>query len=150
MSFSVHDSGKRLTFTTGMMRDTAEDKPRFDLIFPLDQEFNDQLFVRLANHMRLGALKYSERNWEKANTPEELERFKISAFRHFIQWFLEVDDGEDHAAAVLFNINGAEYTKQQLENKKNETISSRTNARLSRIQFPCFSFRSRKAKRNGA
>lgn len=53
----------------------------------------------------------SNRNWEKASTQDEIDRFKESAFRHFMQWFFGEND-EDHAAAVFFNITGAEYTKE--------------------------------------
>jgi hypothetical protein len=60
--------------------------------------------------MARGAEKYDERNWEQAAGDEEYGRFLESAFRHFMQWFNgELD--EDHAAAVLFNIMGAEYVK---------------------------------------
>lgn len=111
--YETKDSGKRKEFSTGMQRDTSESKPRFDLIMPLDVPYNEQLFTRLAELMGRGAIKYNDRNWEKASTQEELDRFKESAFRHFIQWFSgEVD--EDHAAAVLFNIQGAEFVKYKL------------------------------------
>ena len=63
--------------------------------------------------MAEGAKKYSERNWEQANGIEELERFKSSAFRHFMQWLTEEND-EDHAAAVVFNINAAEFVKWKI------------------------------------
>jgi hypothetical protein len=33
MEFKTKDSGKRATFSTGMVRDTNEDKARFDLLF---------------------------------------------------------------------------------------------------------------------
>jgi hypothetical protein len=50
----------------------------------------------------------------KAQSVEELERFRMSAARHFEQW-LRGDTDEDHAAAVFFNINGAEYTRSRCE-----------------------------------
>jgi hypothetical protein len=49
----------------------------------------------------------------KANGPDELRRFKASAARHFAQWFYDETD-EDHAAAVTFNINGAEFVKGKI------------------------------------
>ena len=61
--------------------------------------------------------KYGNRNWEKANSQEEIDRFKTSAFRHFMQWFNGEED-EDHAAAVLFNVNCYESIKLKLEKKK--------------------------------
>jgi hypothetical protein len=103
---TVKDSGKRVEFATGMVRDTQEGKPRFDL---LDIPF----LTRWAAHMAAGAVKYGEENWRKASTAEELTRFKASAFRHFIQWFVGETD-EDHAAAIAFNVSAAEMVKGKL------------------------------------
>ena len=63
--------------------------------------------------MARGAVKYGERNWEKACSRAEWLRFKASAFRHFMQWLADETD-EDHAAAVFFNINAAETVKAKL------------------------------------
>ena len=51
MNFITKDSGKRQKFSTGMQRDTNEDKPRFDLISPLGIPYKDQPLTRIANHM---------------------------------------------------------------------------------------------------
>jgi len=113
-TFETKDSGKRKEFSTGMVRDISEDKPRFDLIIPKDCKYTESLIYRWSMLMSRGAKKYSARNWEKANTKEELDRFKESAFRHFIQWYTgEVD--EDHASAVMFNLQGAEYVKSRIK-----------------------------------
>jgi hypothetical protein len=103
--YQIKDSGKRTTFSTGMQRD-SEDKIRYDLIYM-------PMLTRWADHMTKGAKKYTARNWEKAETVEELDRFLASAFRHFVQWFLGEDD-EDHASACWFNICGAEMVKTKL------------------------------------
>jgi hypothetical protein len=87
MEYITKDSGKRQKFSTGMQRDVQEDKPRFDLILPSYIPYKEQLLTRWANLMNRGAQKYDDRNWEKAETEEELNRFKASAFRHFMQWF---------------------------------------------------------------
>jgi hypothetical protein len=107
------DSGKRAEFKSGMLRDTAEDKARFDLIVPEGIPYREQLLTRFAELMARGVVKYSARNWEKANSVEELNRFKESAFRHFMQWFCGEED-EDHATGVLFNIMGYETVKYKL------------------------------------
>ncbi len=60
-----------------------------------------------------------DRNWETARTSEEEARFRASAFRHFMQWFTGQND-EDHAAAVLFNIQGAEMVRYRLLFEKYE------------------------------
>lgn len=96
MQFGTKDSGKRVDFPSGMRRDTDEGKPRFDLI-PLDP------LTRLAELYARGAEKYGDRNWQLANTPEELQRFKASGFRHLVQ-YLKGELDEDHAAAVVWNM----------------------------------------------
>jgi hypothetical protein len=104
--FTILDSGERKIFSSGMQRDSC-DKIRYDLIYL-------PMLTRWAQHMTNGAKKYSSRNWEKAETVDELDRFLQSSFRHFIQWFTNVNDGEDHASACWFNICGAEMVKEKL------------------------------------
>lgn len=110
MNHITKDSGKRQQYSTGMQRDTNENKARYDLVYI-------PMLTRWAELMARGAEKYSERNWEKAETQEEMNRFKESAFRHFIQWFNNEED-EDHGSAVFFNISGAEMVKQKLKDNK--------------------------------
>lgn len=112
MSFTVKDSGVREQFPTGMQRDTG-DKTRYDLVF------DGPMLKRWAEHLTKGAKKYDARNWMKAATPEEMERSRQSAVRHFVQW-LNGETDEDHAAAVLFNINGFEYVKEKLNVPKTD------------------------------
>lgn len=107
--FVTKDSGERAQFDSGMVRDTDKGKPRFDLLVPLGVPYEAQLLTRFAALMARGAEKYDARNWEQANSHEELERMKSSAFRHFMQWFMGEQD-EDHAAATLFNIMAYEAT----------------------------------------
>lgn len=105
--FITKDSGERQEFTSGMVRDTSTDKPRYDLLdFPM--------LKRWAELMARGAKKYGENNWKKATGTPELNRFKESALRHMFQW-LEGDTTEDHASAVFFNIAGAEMVKDKLK-----------------------------------
>lgn len=105
--FEIKDSGRRESFTSGMVRDVSGDKTNIALVF------DGPMLWRWAKHLTLGAIKYAKRNWMKGSGEAELERFKESAARHFAQWY-RGDDDEDHAAAVLFNINGAEYVKDKL------------------------------------
>lgn len=106
MTFETKDSGERQEFSTGMVRDTTKGKARFDLIYK-------PLLWRWAELMARGAEKYGDRNWERAATEEELGRFYQSAERHFQQW-VRGDMDEDHAAAVIFNLGGAELVKTRL------------------------------------
>jgi len=122
--FITKDSGKRQEYKSGMKRDLQENKARFDLVIAKYTKYNKSLLYRWAMLMYRGLVKYGERNWEKADSEEELNRFKASAFRHFMQWFSEEDD-EDHAVAVLFNINCYETIKEKIEEnekRKNKKI----------------------------
>ncbi len=104
MSFAVKDSGQRQQFESGMVRDVTEGKTDYSLTL------DGPMFERWAVHLTKGAAKYDKRNWMQAQGAEELDRFRESAFRHFLQWYRGETD-EDHAAAVFFNINGAEFVK---------------------------------------
>lgn len=112
--YETKDSGKRQEYGTGMRRDLQDGKPRFDLIIPVSQKYDDTMLYRLAMLMERGMAKYGYRNWELAKTEEEYIRFKSSAIRHMMQWFSGETD-EDHAAAVFFNIMAAEYCKEKMK-----------------------------------
>ncbi len=90
----MHDGGKRETFDTGAVRDTADGKPRPELISPFATE-------KLADWLRLGAEKYSPRNWE-LGIP--LSRSLASAHRHLLKYQQGVEDGEDHLTAAYCNL----------------------------------------------
>lgn len=107
MSFEVKDSGERMQFASGMQRDTTTGKVDYSLVY------DGPMLARWAEHLTKGAKKYDARNWMKADGEAELERFRASAARHFAQWMRGETD-EDHAAAVLFNVNGAEYVRERL------------------------------------
>jgi len=110
------DENEHGVFDSGMEREIVADRPTFELMLPKGQKYKDTILHRWASLMARGAKKYSARNWEKANTKEERERFKASAFRHFMQWYADEND-EDHAAAIFFNVTGAEYVKTKLKPK---------------------------------
>ena len=110
--YMIKDSGERQSFESGMVRDIADDKADVELIF------NGPMADRWAEHLTKGAKKYHDvsigvPNWTLARGLAELVRFRKSAARHFRQW-LRGDQDEDHAAAVLFNINGVEYVKDRM------------------------------------
>ena len=102
--FTTKDSGERQQFASGMQRDVTEGKIKWHLVF------SGPMLERWAKLMTRGADKYDDDNWMKADSADEYDRFRASAFRHFMQWY-SGDTDEDHAAAVIFNINGAEYVK---------------------------------------
>lgn len=103
----------RIRFEGGGMRDSQNGKPRFDLLLPEGVPFERQYLTRVAKLMAKGAEHYEDRNWEKFNDKEALNRAKSSAFRHFMQWITGEDD-EDHAAAIFFNVMAAEYVKERI------------------------------------
>ncbi len=104
--FITKDSGERIEFDSGMKRDTQVGKPRYDLC-------DKRMYKRWAELMGRGADKYGENNWRKANSQAELNRFRASAERHLISW-LDGEDDEDHAAAVMFNVAAYEAIKLKL------------------------------------
>lgn len=112
--YTTKDSGVRIVTKSGMARDTQDGKPRYDLIIALDHKHD--MVTRWAELLERGVTKYGVRNWEKANSKEELDRFIASATRHFFQWLKGIDD-EDHAAAIFFNINAVEYLKEKFNEK---------------------------------
>lgn len=110
MGYETKDSGARQEYASGMRRDLQTGKPRYDLI-------PEPMLTRWAELMERGSSKYGERNWEKAESEEELVRFVASAFRHFVQWWRN-DTDEDHASAVMFNIAAAEMVKEKLNESR--------------------------------
>ena len=107
--YTVKDSGARQQFSTGMVRDIEDNKIDYSLVL------DGPMFKRWAEHITKGAQKYQAKNWLKAETEEEQERFKRSAVRHFFQW-LSGEDDEDHLAASWFNANGYEMVKDKRRN----------------------------------
>lgn len=125
--FTIKDSGERAQFDSGMQRDTTTGKVRYDLAL------DGPMFQRYAEHMTKGAVKYDARNWMKANSPEEMERFHQSAIRHFMQWALG-DLSEDHAAAVVFNLNGYEYVRGLLATQGREDVKVTREELLAKLR----------------
>ncbi len=125
--FVVEDSGKHQEFESGMMRDTSEDKTDHRIINygPMKN--------RWINHLNTARVKYADiapgvPNWTVGNSIAEFDRYLESAERHFAIWaaarraeltywglegeFIPIESVEDEAAAVFFNINGAEHVRK--------------------------------------
>lgn len=105
--FVTKSSGKKAEFAGGMVRDVSDGKTRFNLC--LDGPMLD----RWAQALERGAEKYEPRNWMLANDEAAMVRYEQSALTHMIQ-YLRGDRDEDHAAAVFFNLNGAEYVRERM------------------------------------
>lgn len=106
--YETASSGNMSEYPSGMHRDTDEGKVKWHLVA------DGPMLQRWAELLTRGAVLYGDRNWQQADSLEEWARFRESAFRHFIQWWTGYED-EDHAAAVLFNINCAEYVANRLD-----------------------------------
>src|SRR5437763_1961822 len=95
--FAVKDSGQRQQFASGMVRDITEGKVDWH------RTADGPMLRRWATHLTKAKAKYidvepGKPNWTLAAGAEEYERFRQSAFRHFMQWYYG-DTDEDHAAA---------------------------------------------------
>ena len=103
--YGMADSGKRQSFGKGMaIRDTADDKPRPDLISPFAEE-------RQGHWLRMGAAKYAERNWEKGMN---FTRCVASLKRHLMKFQQGLKD-EDHLAAIMFNAMALIHYEEMIE-----------------------------------
>lgn len=108
---NIADSGERVRYSSGSLRDPATGKIKWSRI-----TFGPMM-RRWAQHLTTAEAKYPDPtpgfpNFMLVETDEEFVRYKESAFRHFMSWFNDEDD-EDHAAAVFFNINGVEIIKDK-------------------------------------
>jgi hypothetical protein len=111
VSYAVKDSGQRARYDSGMVRDVTAGKVDWHRVT------DGPMLERWAAHLTKAEAKYPDvapgiPNWTLAEGDEERARFRASAFRHFMQWFVGETD-EDHAAAVFFNINGSEYVRER-------------------------------------
>jgi len=118
--FEIKDSGKREDFDGGAVRDTDDNKPRYDLIPPT-------ALRRLAMHYANGAKKYDEHNWVKGIL---VSRCIGSAMRHLFQLAMG-DKDEDHASAIVFNIfcivHYQEIDRTDLDDRFNWKTGKRNN-----------------------
>ena len=99
----MHDSGNRENFNTGAVRDTASDKPRPDLISPFAEE-------RVGQWLRLGAVKYAERNWERGIPNSRC----LASLRRHVMRYQQGDKSEDHLAAVIFNAQAIIHNEEMM------------------------------------
>jgi len=96
-----------------MIRDTKEDKPDFDLLFPKNVKFEDTLLYQVAIHLAQGARKYTERNWENASI-KDIHTFRKGLYRHTIQLLTGQTD-ENHIGAIFFNLNGLNFCMKKYD-----------------------------------
>lgn len=114
--FTIVDSGNKKTFTTGMVRNSNADKVRFN------QLLHGPMLKRWAEHTWKGQKIYPDvatgvPNWTLAETAEELHRAEESLLSHVLD-YLNGDRVEDHAAAIMFNVNLAENIRDKMAAKR--------------------------------
>ena len=90
---------------SGVVRSNPAGKPDYTLV-------DLPMLERWAAHMTANVDEKGRDNWRKARTDEDLDRFLASAWRHFVAW-QRGDTDEDHAAALLFNVAGAEHVRRR-------------------------------------
>lgn len=113
--FQVKDSGDRTSYNSGMVRDKQTNKIDYTLIL------DGPMAKRWAEHLTKGAIKYQKRNWMLANGQQEFNDARQSLMRHFMQ-YMNGETDEDHAAAIIFNINLMEYIRGIATGIKDVTI----------------------------
>jgi hypothetical protein len=91
MSSPLKDTGKRISFEGGAVREPDTGRPRVSLIPPSS-------IARLGQHFTNGAEKYADHNW-KRGIP--YSRMLDSMHRHILA-FEEGDTSEDHLAAIAW------------------------------------------------
>ena len=114
-SYVTRDSGKKQVHSDGVQRDTRDGKTLYTLMFPKGVPLEEQLIHRVAELYTRGAEKYGDRNWENSRAEDTLEHHREALWRHFMKFFMGVQDGEDHAAAIVWNINAIEHTQRNLK-----------------------------------
>lgn len=104
---TLPDSGKRSEFDTGAVRDAMEGKGMPSLL-PISA-------LRAASkRFEDGATKYGRDNWMKGIP---LSRYIDSLYRHLWQ-FMEGDESEDHAGAIIWNAMCLVQTDEWIKNGK--------------------------------
>lgn len=103
------DSGERVEYRTGGIREPSTGKGRYDLISPISLK-------RLAIHFENGAQKYHVRNWENGLP---MHRYFTSAVSHLYEWLncklLKMEQQEDHLAAAAWNVLCLLHTEVMVE-----------------------------------
>lgn len=87
---------------SGVVRSDPTGKTDYTLI-------SYEMLERWAVHMTGKVALKGHNNWRNAG-PEDADRFIQGAWRHWIAW-LNGEQDEDHAAALLFNVAGYEHAR---------------------------------------
>lgn len=91
--------------TSGVNRSDPTGKPDYTLV-------DWTMIERWALHMEAHIGSKGRDNWRQASTQEDLDRFLASLLRHALA-VVRGDADEDHAAALMFNVAGAELVRSR-------------------------------------
>lgn len=125
--YEIKDSGQREKYSSGAMRDTEEGKLDWSNLFV----HLEPMGTRYVQHMTKGRKKYPDPepgvpNWTLFEaTPEMLARTLRSFDRHVKAYRMGLTD-EDHAAAIIFNLNLAEKIREALDADSRPSVGSPT------------------------
>lgn len=108
--YEIKDEDKLTQLPSGLKRSDDSSKPDFTLTYSTKLPYEEQMHYRFAAHMTKAAKAKGARNWENADSQEDLDRFKAGLMRHVVQYNLGMID-EDHAAAIMFALMGIEHIK---------------------------------------
>lgn len=116
--YIIKDSGSKSQYEDGMQRDNTAGNPRFDLMYPKNIPYEEQLLTRVAMQYSVGGEKYGDRNWERSSSEESLAHHEAALMRHVVKFLTGVEDGEDHAAAIVWNVNAVDLTRRNIATSK--------------------------------
>ena len=102
MEEEIIDKKKSRQFASGAQRDANDTKSAI-------HNLKGYTRLRFGYHMRIGANKYGDANWEKG-LPTEC--YLESLDRH-LAMFKEGDRSEDHLSAIMFGIQGCMINEQK-------------------------------------
>lgn len=94
-------------FTTGAVRDTQENKNRYDLI-PVT------ILEQLAEVFTEGALHYGDRNWQKGIPAS---RYYASCMRH-LTLAVKGNESENHLIKAAWNLMAMKWTLDEVQSGK--------------------------------
>jgi len=134
-AYVTRDSGEKAVHSDGVQRDKESGKTKFTLMFPEGVPMEQQLIVRVAELYTRGAEKYGDRNWENSCAPDTLVHHRDALWRHFMNFYFDVQDGEDHAAAIVWNINAVELTRRNIELAKADAAADDLTEVQGRVRY---------------
>lgn len=128
LGYITRQEGEEAVHSDGVRRDTDQGKTLYTLMFPKGVPMEDQLIVRVAELYTRGGAAHGLRNWENSRAEDTLEHHTEALWRHFMKFFFDVQDGEDHAAAIVWNVNAVDLTRRHIAEEGDNGTERRAGA----------------------